>query len=93
MTKDYGALIRNIQQKDNHTFFIEWSDGKKIDYRLDELQKKCPCAQCVEHGSLQKTKDVRATRIVNVGRYALRIQFTSGCSAGIYDFDMLRSIV
>ncbi len=29
--------------------------------------------------------EVKAKRITSVGRYALRIDFTSGCAAGIYD--------
>jgi len=35
-------------------------------------------------------KDVKAYRITSVGRYALRIEYTFGCSAGIYDYDLLR---
>lgn len=85
--------IRKIWQKNNEEFSIEWSDGCTMDYRLSDLQEKCPCAGCserVSHANLSK-KEVRATRISNVGRYALRIQFTSGCSNGIFDFNFLRN--
>lgn len=88
-------FVKKIYQKDNHTFAIEWNDGIVKDYRLSDLQKCCPCAQCFdsENGRSHVENidpNVRAKRIVNVGRYALRIDFTSGCSMGIYSFDMLR---
>lgn len=99
MTKKPLILVKSIRQQDNHTFSIEWSDGKNCSYRLSELQKQCPCAGCVEEGTHKRVidpskiqPDVRAVRIVNVGRYALRIQFTHGCSNGIYSFDFLHQI-
>lgn len=93
-----ALLIKKIYQKDNTTFSIEWSDGYVVNYRLGALQKRCPCAQCYdsntgkqhEHAALDP--DVRAVRLMNVGRYALRIQFTNGCSKGIYSFAMLRQL-
>jgi DUF971 family protein len=36
-------------------------------------------------------EQVQAIKIEGVGRYALRFQFSSGCSHGIYDFDLLRA--
>lgn len=93
------VLIKSIKQKDNYTFSIEWSDGIKQEYRLSELQKNCPCANCVDEVTGKRLIDgkaidptVRATTIQNVGRYALRIKFTKGCSTGIYDFDILRNM-
>ncbi len=94
-----AKLVKQINQKDDHTFSICWSDGKSGDYRLSVLQAQCPCAGCSvrpkEGFSSAKPIDpaVRAVRIYNVGRYGLRIQFTSGCSAGIYSFDMLYHLI
>ncbi len=85
-------LVRDIKQEDNFTFAIEWSDGKTCHYRLSDLQKCCPCASCHEIKDKIINRDVQAKRIVTIGRYALRIEFTSGCSSGIYGYDMLRSI-
>ncbi len=96
MTQKLPVLVRSIKQIDNHVFTIEWSDGKLSNYRLSDLQKQCPCANCVDEATGRRVlneatvkSDVRATKIVNVGRYALRIQFTTGCSTGIYGFDTL----
>ena len=93
------VMVKRISQKDNHTFTLEWSDGAICDYRLSALQRICPCAACVDENTGKRVldansvnEDVRATRIVNVGRYAMRIHFTQGCSSGIYSFDTLRTI-
>jgi DUF971 family protein len=94
-----AIYIRKIFQQDNHTFAIEWNDGQVDNYRLSELQKNCPCAGCVDEVTGQRiaskakiSSEVRATRISNVGRYAIRIHFTSGCSHGIYSFDKLKTM-
>lgn len=84
--------IQTIIQKDNQTFTIEWNDGVKSDFGLAKLQANCPCAACVEKTApLQELKDVRAYRIRSIGRYAIKIDFTKGCSNGIYDFEHLRA--
>lgn len=91
--------IKSIKQKDNDTFSIVWNDQREQDFHLRDLQKSCPCANCVDEGTGQRLldpksvkEDVRAIAIRNVGRYGLQIQFTSGCSMGIYSFEMLRQM-
>lgn len=90
-------FVRKIWQKDNHVFSIEWNDGAIQDFRLSDLQRKCPCARCVDETTGKQLldpatvpDDVRAIAIRSVGRYGLRIHFASGCSMGIYCFDQLR---
>jgi DUF971 family protein len=90
-----AVLVKAINQTDNFTFTIQWTDGLEGIYRLNELQKNCPCAKCTDEITGKRLNegnvktDVRALKLMNVGRYALRIQYTSGCSTGIYGFDML----
>lgn len=98
--KQPPIYIKKIYQKDCNTFCIDWSDGLSHDFRLGALQKRCPCAQCFDPSTGKQLcqvshmdPDVRAKRITNVGRYALRIQFCSGCSKGIYSFAFLRQLV
>lgn len=93
-----GDPVRQIRQKNDQSFEIEWSDGTINSYRLSDLQKQCPCANCVDETTGKRivdpsrvNPDVGAVRITNVGRYAIKIQFTTGCSTGIYSFDMLRN--
>lgn len=85
------SQVREVKQKDRHTLQIIWADGSSNDYRLSDLQRTCPCAGCVEEKP-EVEDTVTATRVTLVGRYALRIQFTSGCSHGIYEFDHLRNL-
>jgi DUF971 family protein len=91
--------IRQIKQIDNHSFQIEWSDGVLATYRLSELQKCCPCARCIDESTNERrasapvvSENVKAKLIQSVGRYALRIQFTEGCSTGLYNFSYLRAL-
>lgn len=90
--------IEEIKQKDNHTFTIKWTDGVEKDYRLSDLQKRCPCANCVDEASGVRVvnpetidESVKARKISSVGRYAIRVDFTSGCSLGIYSYEDLRN--
>lgn len=92
-------FIHEIKQIDNHRFQMTWNDGSAQIFRLSDLQHLCPCAGCRDeqtgrplgnHGSVKE--DVRASFIRSVGRYAIQIQFASGCSNGIYSFDMLRQL-
>lgn len=95
MNKEPLVLLKKIWQIDNHRFSIEWTDGHISTYRLSTLQKKCPCAGCSEarkQGEIPVDETVTALRINSVGRYALRIQFRRGCSAGIFDFSLLRQL-
>lgn len=92
-----SLFVKKIWQKNNFTFSIVWNDGITQDFKLSDLQRHCPCANCTDELTGQLTidpknisEDVRAIVIKSVGRYGLRIQFTSGCSTGIYSFDRLR---
>lgn len=92
-------FIRSIRQKGPHRFTIEWTDGKLSEYRLCDLQRICTCARCRDEVTGQMrvdpatiAEDVEAFRIVSVGRYALQIFFSKGCSKGIYPFWLLRGL-
>lgn len=86
-------FICNIWQKDLYTFAIEWNTGIVHSFRLSHVQRACPCAKCRDAKNkghvCDVTEDVSALLIRSVGRYGIRIQFTSGCSSGIYSFDAL----
>lgn len=96
MKSNRAIYLKKIIQIDNFSFSIEWNDGRIGKYFLSNLQRLCPCAGCHDESTGKKIldpqslqTDVKAIRIQNVGRYALRIEFTSGCSTGIYDYNML----
>jgi ATP-binding protein involved in chromosome partitioning len=90
-------FLRKIYQKNNFEFTIEWMDGEVRDYRLSDIQKKCFCARCVDEITGTRLLDpatipydLMAKKLYNVGRYALKIEFCSGCSRGIYPYSWLK---
>ena len=85
-----GVEIQAIHQNDRLEFTIEWTDGKLSHYIFKELQRRCNCAACSEKKREQVEEDVEGIRIENVGNYALKITFSSGCSKGIYPVSFLR---
>jgi ATP-binding protein involved in chromosome partitioning len=98
LIKDQGPF-KELKKIDDQVFKIIWSDGTEQKLRMSDLQKNCPCAKCVEEYSGKRIIDpqsidlnVGAYEIRAVGRYGLRVQFTKGCSTGIYSFDMLRKL-
>ncbi len=76
-------------QIDSQHLVIEWKDGVKRTIRFAELQKKCQCAGC---NKPIVDEEVAATKVEGIGRYAIKVQFTSGCSRGLYPFNMLRDL-
>ncbi len=88
------SILKKIWHKDESTLTIEWRDGVTQDFNLSILQKNCPCARCSdkthENRLHEILDDLKAVSIENIGSYALKIQFSSGCSNGIYTFDKLR---
>lgn len=94
--KPSSFLISDIAQEDAVHFTIVWTDQKVQSFRLSTIQAACPCAKCSQetNGSyfVKVDPQVSAHTISSVGRYALKISFTSGCSYGIYPFSLLRTL-
>lgn len=90
--KNSLILIQQIKQIDNHSFQIAWTDQKVSVLHLAHVQKHCPCARCAAEKNVLVKPDVKATKITNVGIYALAVGFTSGCSRGVFTFSLLRKL-
>lgn len=91
--------LKRVWQSDVHSFSVEWEDGVVQTISLSSLQHVCPCANCVDENTGERLVNpasvdpkVQAIEIRNVGRYALQVQFSSGCSTGIYRYDLLRGM-
>ena len=72
------------------TLQINWKDGTERKIALADIQKLCFCARCSIKKEVKDT--VSAFQVTAVGNYALRFRFSSGCSLGIYPFELLRRI-
>lgn len=82
---------QKIGQTEKGTLEIVWSDGAITSLAPSELQAKCPCAGCRDVSG-QVVEDVEVMSVSRVGSYALAFKFSSGCSHGIYRFDLVRGL-
>ncbi|MCP5505258.1 MAG: P-loop NTPase [Chlamydiales bacterium] len=98
--KNLGDLLLNslnaekrckIIGEDPYHFSIEWWDGKKSLYRYDTVQSLCRCMEC-EGKKKEKGHEVKGIEIIMIGKYGIQVQFSRGCSKGIYPFSLLRAM-
>jgi DUF971 family protein len=88
-----------IIEEDESTIAILWSDNSQSKFNAVDLRRKCPCAQCVNEWTGERTLKPEAiseeTAISStsvVGRYALNFHFSDGHDTGIYSFKYLREV-
>lgn len=91
--------VSAINQVDDRTLGITWTDGRTDKFDVVQLRRKCPCAACIDEWTGEKrlkpesvAETVRPVRIDSVGSYAVQIRFSDGHGTGIYTFQMLRSL-
>jgi DUF971 family protein len=78
---------------------ITWADGRACRFDAPALRRACPCAQCVNEWTGQRTlkpeavpDEVQIQDISIVGRYALNFRWSDGHETGIYSFVYLREL-
>lgn len=84
--------LLEIEQKAGGGMWVKWSDGGEGEFRLADLQRCCPCAACQEK-PVAVSDEVRVLSCRTVGRYGLQMEFSSGCSLGIYSAEVLLKVV
>src|SRR5689334_13172327 len=90
---------REISQESDTRLRIIWADEKICDYDAAKLRRACPCAQCVNEWTGERTlkpeaisEDVQIRDFSVVGRYALNFRWSDGHEIGIYSFQYLRDL-
>jgi len=90
---------REIMQDGPGKLRITWADGFVCHYPAPVLRRACPCAQCVNEWTGQRTLEPSAisdelvmTDVNVVGRYALNFRWSDGHETGIYSFKYLREL-
>jgi DUF971 family protein len=90
---------REILQEGDTDLRITWADGKACDYQAARLRRACPCAQCVNEWTGERTlkpeaisDEVVIQDLSVVGRYALNFRWSDGHDTGIYSFQYLRDL-
>ena len=88
---------REIKQEDDFTLRIKWADDRECRYRAAELRRSCPCAQCVNEWTGERTlkpenisEETEIRDLSLVGRYAINFRWSDGHETGIYSFRFLR---
>lgn len=88
-----------ISQESNSELRITWADGRVCNYQAAVLRRACPCAQCVDEWTGQRTLQPQAISdnieigdLDLVGRYALNFRWSDGHETGIYSFQYLRDL-
>jgi len=90
---------REIEQESPAWLRVVWADGRGCRYNAAALRRACPCAQCVNEWTGERTLQAEsvsdAVEMVDaeiVGRYALTFKWSDGHHTGIYSFRYLREI-
>jgi DUF971 family protein len=78
---------------------ITWADGRACRFDAPALRRACPCAQCVNEWTGERTlapgsirDDLQIDDLQLVGRYALNFRWSDGHETGIYSFAYLREL-
>ena len=90
---------REISQETDGRLRIIWADERICDYDAAQLRRACPCAQCVNEWTGERTlnpgsvtDEVEIRDLSIVGRYALNFRWSDGHETGIYSFQYLREL-
>jgi DUF971 family protein len=90
---------REIMQEGDATLRLTWADGRVCRFAAPSLRRACPCAQCVNEWTGQRTlkpeavaDELTISDIAIVGRYALNFRWSDGHETGIYSFRYLREL-
>jgi DUF971 family protein len=90
---------REILQDGNATLRITWADGRECAFHAPALRRVCPCAQCVNEWTGERTlkperisDELEIADLNLVGRYALNFRWSDGHETGIYSFQYLRDL-
>lgn len=88
-----------ISQESNSQLRITWADNRVCNYRAAALRRACPCAQCVDEWTGERTlkpqtisEEIEIGDLSIVGRYALNFRWSDGHETGIYSFQYLRDL-
>ncbi|MFU8811390.1 MAG: DUF971 domain-containing protein [Balneolaceae bacterium] len=90
-------------QNSDQVLVIRWQDGVEHKLGLFGLRKNCPCVECRGgHDKMGQYEiglflsdppaDYRVVHAEAVGNHALKISWDDGHNAGMYRWDLLRSM-
>ena len=101
MSENNQNILTDIERGDE-SCVLRFADNKSFELGYIKVRLACPCAKCRPRQEnkqlildfkeslmrMQMTKPVVGV----IGRYAIRFEWPSGCSSGLYSFKLLRQI-
>lgn len=98
---DVKSVLISLDREDTYCI-LEFSDNEKFELGYLEVRKNCQCAKCKPRQTNDQMKieffeEISRLMLVKpkveqVGNYALRFEWPTGCSSGIHSFEHLRKI-
>ena len=96
---DKAPAPQAIKRTPDGMLSIRWDDGASTRVGARAARQACPCAQCVDEVTGQRTldpesvgEDVAFARVEPVGNYAVRLCFSDGHETGLFDWALLRRL-
>ncbi len=94
-----GVKPVKLGQDGPHVLTVEWSNGHQGRHAVRTLRLACPCAQCVDEWTGERTlkddtvpEDIRPVSIDPVGLYGIQFDWSDGHGTGIYTFETLGAL-
>ncbi len=94
-------LLVELDRKDEYCI-MRFADGESFRLGYLKIRSNCQCAKCKprqinEQMKIEFFEEISRLMLVKpkveqVGNYALRFEWPSGCSSGIHSFEHLRKI-
>ena len=96
---DNPVAPTEVELADKKRLQLKWADGRTQELGVFRLRSECPCADCVDEFSGERTLDpatldpeLGLEKVEAVGRYALKLTFSDGHSSGLFTYRMLREL-
>mgnify|MGYP001187849552 FL=1 len=98
---DHKTVLISLDRKDSCCILV-FSDNQKFELEYLDVRKNCQCAKCKPRQANDKMRiefEEEISRLMlvkpkveQIGNYALRFEWPTGCSSGIHSFEHLRKI-
>ncbi|MEC7744573.1 MAG: gamma-butyrobetaine hydroxylase-like domain-containing protein [Candidatus Thermoplasmatota archaeon] len=98
--EDHESLT--AMERGDEDCVLRFADGESFRIGYLSIRKRCQCAKCKprqtnDQRRLEFEEEIERFRMEKpraevVGRYAIRLEWPSGCSSGIHAFSHLRQI-
>ena len=98
---DKSPVLISLERKDTYCM-LAFSDDNTYNLDYLEVRKNCQCAKCKprqvnEQIKIEFEEEISRMMLVKpkveqVGNYAIRFEWPTGCSSGIHSFEHLRKI-